>query len=38
MKPAPIKQTISIQDLEGLDIRVGTITAVEVVPDGSRAG
>jgi tRNA-binding protein len=29
---APIKATISIADVERLDVRVGTIVAVEVVP------
>lgn len=28
MKPAPVKKTISIEDFEKLDIRVGTIVAV----------
>ena len=31
MKPAPIKAEASIEDLEKLDIRVGTILAVEEV-------
>ena len=31
MKPAPIKPTVSIDDLQNLDIRVGTITAVDDV-------
>jgi tRNA-binding protein len=28
-KPAPIKQTITVADLEKIDIRVGTIVSVE---------
>src|SRR5512132_1477004 len=35
MKPAPVKGTVSIEVLERLDIRVGTILSVEDVP-GSR--
>jgi len=35
MKPAPIKDTITIDDLAKLDIRVGTITAVGEV-EGSQ--
>ena len=31
-KPAPIKPAISIDDLDKIDIRVGTIEAVEDVP------
>ena len=31
MIPAPIKETISFEDLEKLDIRVGTIVAVSEV-------
>ncbi|MCY3556861.1 MAG: tRNA-binding protein [Gemmatimonadetes bacterium] len=31
MKPAPIKETISFEDFEKLDIRAGTITAVDEV-------
>lgn len=31
MKPAPLKDTISFEDFEKLDIRAGTITAVEEV-------
>jgi len=31
MKPAPIKKTVTIEDLEKLDIRVGTIVAVSEV-------
>ncbi len=35
MKPAPIKDVVDLEDLERLDIRVGTITTVEDV-EGSR--
>src|SRR6266542_4133634 len=35
MKPAPVKSSVSIEALEQLDIRVGTILSVEDVP-GSR--
>ena len=35
MKPAPVKTTVTIEDLERIDIRVGTIIAVSEV-DGSR--
>ena len=31
MKPAPLKKTISFEDFEKLDIRAGTINAVEDV-------
>ena len=31
MKPAPIKETVAFEDFEKLDIRAGTITAVEEV-------
>lgn len=36
MKPAPIKKTISFEDFEKLDIRAGTITAVEDVPNSNK--
>jgi len=36
MKPAPIKPDISIEDLEKLDIRVGTITSVAEVPESKK--
>ena len=36
MKPAPIKQTASIEDLDKLDIRVGTITAVDEVAESKK--
>lgn len=35
MKPAPVKETISFQDFEKLDIRVGTIVKLSNV-EGSR--
>ena len=36
MKPAPIKETISFEDFEKLDIRAGTITAVEEVANSNK--
>jgi len=36
MKPAPIKTEISIDDLEKLDIRVGTIETVTDVPNSKK--
>ena len=36
MKPAPVKDLVSIADLEKLDIRVGTILAVEAVADSKK--
>ena len=36
MNPAPIKTEISIDDLEKLDIRVGTIESVADVPDSKK--
>jgi len=36
MKHAPIKQTISFEDFEKLDIRVGTITRVEDIADSRK--
>ena len=36
MKPAPIKSEISIDDLEKLDIRVGTIRSVAEVPESKK--
>lgn len=36
MKPAPIKSTIAINDVEKLDIRVGTITSVNDVPNSKK--
>ena len=35
-KPAPIKTTVAVADLEKLDIRVGTILSVEDVPKSSK--
>lgn len=35
-KPAPIKPTVSMADLEKLDIRVGTIVSVEEVPQSAK--
>src|SRR6202162_4591245 len=32
MNPAPIKPTVSVSALDALDVRVGTIEAVEDVP------
>ncbi len=36
MKPAPVKEAVSIEDLERLDIRVGTVGAVEDVPGSQK--
>jgi tRNA-binding protein len=36
MTPAPVKATVSLQDVERLDVRVGTIRAVEDVPGSSK--
>ena len=36
MKPAPVKDTITIDDLARLDIRVGTIDAVDDVEGSSK--
>jgi tRNA-binding protein len=36
MKPAPVKAEISIDDLEKLDIRVGTILSVSEVPESKK--
>ena len=36
MKPAAIKPTIALQDLEKIDVRVGTIESVEDI-EGSRS-
>ena len=36
MNPALVKPTVPLSTLESLDIRVGTITAVEEVPQSSK--
>jgi len=36
MTPAPIKPTIAFEDFQKLDIRVGTITSVDDVPDSKK--
>jgi tRNA-binding EMAP/Myf-like protein len=36
MKPAPVKSSVSIEALEQLDIRVGTILSVEDVPESRK--
>jgi tRNA-binding protein len=36
MKPAPIKPEVSIDNLEKLDIRVGTIQSVAEVPESKK--
>lgn len=36
MIPAPIKPVASIEDLDKLDIRVGTILAVEEIPESKK--
>ncbi len=36
MKPAPLKDTISFEDFEKLDIRAGTIVSVEDVPNSKK--
>ena len=36
MTPAPVKPTVSISAFEALDIRVGTIVAVQEVPGSSK--
>ncbi len=36
MKPAPVKPTIAVGDIEKLDIRVGTILAVEDIPESNK--
>ena len=36
MTPAPIKPTVTIDDLEKLDVRVGTIVKVEEVPKSAK--
>lgn len=36
MTPAPIKELIAIEDLEKLDIRIGTITAVDEIANSDK--
>jgi len=36
MQPAPVKPEITINDLEKLDIRIGTIVSVEEVPESNK--
>ena len=36
MRPAPIKNQITIADLEKVDIRVGTIEAVDKIPNSKK--
>ena len=36
MKPAPVKPNVTIEDLEKLDIRVGTIESVDDVPGSKK--
>jgi tRNA-binding protein len=36
MNPAPVKPVVPFSTLDSLDIRVGTITAVEEVPESSK--
>ncbi|MCF8077944.1 MAG: hypothetical protein K9K88_01560 [Desulfobacterales bacterium] len=36
MTPAPIKPTIAFEDFQKLDVRVGTITSVDEVPDSKK--
>jgi tRNA-binding protein len=36
MNPAPVKPVVPVSTLEALDVRVGTITAVEEVPQSSK--
>src|SRR6476660_1829310 len=36
MNPSPIKPTVTLSALEALDIRLGTIEAVEDVPDSRK--
>lgn len=36
MTPAPIKPTISYEDLQKMDLRVGTITSVSDVPESKK--
>jgi tRNA-binding protein len=36
MKPSPVKPEITIDDLEKLDLRIGTIESVEEVPESKK--
>jgi tRNA-binding protein len=36
MTPAPVKATVSVQDVEKIDVRVGTIRHVEDVPGSAK--
>jgi tRNA-binding protein len=36
VKPAPVKPLVSMSDVQKLDVRVGTIRAVEEVPGSSK--
>jgi methionine--tRNA ligase beta chain len=36
IKPAPIKATISLEELDKIDVRVGTIERVEDVPQSNK--
>jgi len=36
MNPAPIKPEITIRDVDKLDVRVGTIVAVDEIPDSQK--
>jgi tRNA-binding protein len=36
MTPSPIKPTIAFEDFQKIDIRVGTITSVDEVPDSKK--
>ena len=36
MKPAPIKSTVTLDDIEKLDIRVGTIQCVDDIPGSTK--
>jgi tRNA-binding protein len=35
-KPAPLKPTVSVADLDKLDVRVGTVVAVDDVPKSGK--
>ncbi len=36
MKPAPVKPEIEFEDLEQLDVRTGTVLAVEAIPESRK--